>query len=142
MATYRQPPISVAQQYYSLNKGIPGQGKLTHKNLIWEYAIQPTPLSRKYSLLLKYNLNKSPEVCVISPDINLLADNKIIPHLYDQDKARLCLYLPSSGQWNKNMLLINTIIPWSSLWLFFFEEWLYSGEWKGGGKHPPLTSKD
>jgi hypothetical protein len=34
------------------------------------------------------------------------------------------------------MLLDRTIVPWAVLWLYFFEEWLRSGEWLGGGEHP------
>jgi hypothetical protein len=29
-----------------------------------------------------------------------------------------------------------TIVPWAALWLFYFEEWLSSDQWKGGGEHP------
>lgn len=34
------------------------------------------------------------------------------------------------------MRLDQTIVPWTMLWLFYFEEWLASGDWKGGGMHP------
>jgi hypothetical protein len=34
------------------------------------------------------------------------------------------------------MRLDQTIVPWAALWLFFFEEWLATDEWKGGGVHP------
>ena len=34
------------------------------------------------------------------------------------------------------MRLDQTIVPWAILWLFYFEEWLSSNEWKGGGMHP------
>jgi hypothetical protein len=34
------------------------------------------------------------------------------------------------------MRIDNTIVPWAILWLFYFEEWLSSDEWKGGGEHP------
>ena len=27
-------------------------------------------------------------------------------------------------------------MPWAALWLFYFEEWLGSDDWKGGGEHP------
>jgi hypothetical protein len=30
-------------------------------------------------------------------------------------------------------------LPWAAIWLFYFEEWLASGEWKGGGEHPHLS---
>jgi hypothetical protein len=34
------------------------------------------------------------------------------------------------------MMIANTIVPWSVLWLFYFEDWLCTGEWSGGGVHP------
>jgi hypothetical protein len=34
------------------------------------------------------------------------------------------------------MRLDHTIVPWTALWLFYFEEWLISNDWKGGGVHP------
>jgi transposase InsO family protein len=34
------------------------------------------------------------------------------------------------------MRLDQTIVPWTSLWLFYFEDWLSEGEWRGGGEHP------
>ncbi|AIQ89412.1 protein of unassigned function [Methylobacterium oryzae CBMB20] len=33
------------------------------------------------------------------------------------------------------MLLGRTIVPWAILWLWFFEDWLATGEWRGGGVH-------
>lgn len=27
-------------------------------------------------------------------------------------------------------------LPWTHLWLVYFEEWLSSDDWKGGGRHP------
>ena len=29
--------------------------------------------------------------------------------------------------------LVESIIPWASTWLFYFEDWLDVGEWRGGG---------
>jgi hypothetical protein len=29
-------------------------------------------------------------------------------------------------------------VPWTALWLFYFEEWLTSDDWKGGGIHPAI----
>jgi hypothetical protein len=37
------------------------------------------------------------------------------------------------------MRIDNTIVPWAILWLFYFEEWLWSDEWKGGGEHPVVS---
>ena len=53
-----------------------------------------------------------------------------------QHPPRLCLYLPGKGEWTPAMRLDQTMVPWAILWLFYFEEWLGSNEWKGGGLHP------
>jgi hypothetical protein len=38
------------------------------------------------------------------------------------------------------MRISEYIVPWISLWLFFYETWLITGEWLGGG-HEPNTGK-
>jgi hypothetical protein len=39
------------------------------------------------------------------------------------------------------MMLDQSIVPWTALWLFYFEEWLESNDWKGGGEHPGDAGK-
>jgi hypothetical protein len=29
-----------------------------------------------------------------------------------------------------------TFVPWTATWLYYFEKWLVSDDWKGGGEHP------
>ena len=36
------------------------------------------------------------------------------------------------------MLIAETIVPWASEWLFYYEIWKGTGEWYGGGDWPPL----
>lgn len=44
------------------------------------------------------------------------------------------------------MLIANTIVPWTSEWLFYYEIWLATGQWHGGGhssaETPNLTGID
>ena len=35
-----------------------------------------------------------------------------------------------------------TIIPWTYTWLFYFEDWLSTDDWKGGGRHPGEEPED
>jgi hypothetical protein len=74
-------------------------------------------------------------VFVDYPDLVLLAQGRKLPHVY-RDPQRLCLYMPRTGQWAADKRIDQTIIPWTYLWLYFFEDWLAFGEWNGGGKHP------
>jgi len=131
-------PLSPAQQLLSLNAGSSshGAGSLRHGRLVWNYDARPTPLSRSYRLRITYRHAATPETFVLHPHLPTLAEGRDLPHVYQQDPPRLCLYLPSSGEWSPTMRISETIVPWSVLWLFYFEEWLATGEWTGGGTHP------
>jgi hypothetical protein len=72
----------------------------------------------------------------MDPHLPTLASGRELPHVYEQDPTRLCLYLPGSGEWSSAMRISETIVPWSVLWLFYFEDWLATGDWGGGGIHP------
>lgn len=81
-----------------------------------------------------------PKVFVEEPDLTVLAEGRRLPHVYKQKPTRLCLYLPGACEWEGWMRLDQTIVPWASLWLFYFEEWLGSDDWKGGGVFPSERS--
>jgi hypothetical protein len=134
----RQIRISAALQYFHLqtNPVCAGSGSLGPGRLIWRFVTSPTALSKRYRLRLEYRQYSSPAVFVEEPDLIDLADGRRLPHVYEQSPPRLCLYLPSNGEWTSSMRIDQTIVPWAILWLFYFEEWLASNEWKGGGVHP------
>lgn len=131
-------PLSPAQQLLLLKSGSTdhGAGVVRHGKLTWEFDARPTPLSRSYRLRISYRHGRAPQVLVLSPHLPTLAKGRKLPHVYQQDPPRLCLYLPGSGEWSPTMRISDTIVPWSVLWLFYFEEWLSNGEWNGGGVHP------
>jgi hypothetical protein len=132
-----RPSLTPAQQYVFLRASRVGHGtgQLTAVGLVWEYTDRPTPLSREYLLRIEYRRGDVPGVFVKEPDITALAGGRDIPHVY-KDPLRLCLYLPRSGEWNGTMRIDQTLVPWALVWLFYFEEWLTSDNWKGGGVHP------
>lgn len=134
----RQRGLSVAQQFESLRPGRmpPGRGNLRVGGFTWTCTLQPTPLSREYKVRIEFSRGKSPKIYVDKPDLVALADGRVLPHVYEQSPTQLCLYLPGSGEWHDRLLVGQTVIPWASLWLFYFEDWLVSGEWRGGGQHP------
>ena len=75
---------------------------------------------------------------VVSPDLNELADGRHLPHVYSTKPVRLCLFDPQTAEWSPGASIADTIVPWTYEWLFYFEEWLVSDEWKGGGRHPEV----
>jgi hypothetical protein len=132
------PELSVALQLHRLrsNPLAQGSGGARRGRLDWHYQARPTPLSRAYEVQLTYQIETSPRVYVHDPVLVDLADGRWLPHVYQQRPARLCLYLPGAGEWSPRLRLDETVVPWTALWLFFFEEWLATDEWKGGGVHP------
>lgn len=139
------PTISIAEQYLSFKRSCSGTTVITNndKTILWEGTIQPTPFSREYQVAIKYTLSHSPVCIVKSPDLSVLAADKVIPHTYQNQTGikgtQLCLYLPSIkkknkiSEWQPTMYLAETILPWASIWLLYFEFWLHSGVWDGGG---------
>lgn len=110
--------------------------------LVWEFSARPTPLSREYEVRIVYHHGDVPEVFVIRPDLTEVSEGRTLPHVYSQKPTRLCLYLPNSGEWSPAMAIADSLVPWATLWLFYFEEWLSTGKWSGGGQHPKDPDDD
>jgi hypothetical protein len=132
-------PLTASQQLVNL-KANPltagGNGAPHAGSFVWRFEATPSPLSRFYGLRIDYRQGDTPDVYVERPNLKLLADGRRLPHVYQQDPVQLCLYLPRTYEWQAWMRIDNTIVPWAILWLFYFEEWLSSDDWKGGGEHP------
>jgi hypothetical protein len=138
---YRPAGLTAAQQYYVLRTAnrFGGSGRLSRGSLTWLYSARPSAIGRLYEMELKYLQGEHPQVIVRAPDLTVLADGKDLPHVYEQQPPRLCLFLPWTGEWTPQRTLVETMLPWSVLWLYYFEAWLRSGEWTGGGMHPPAS---
>lgn len=129
--------LTLPQQYLFLRRSpiCVGSGTLTPTSLTWIYRVRPTVLSREYEVRIDYARGDTPTVSIVSPDIQALASGRDLPHIY-HDPTRLCLYLPGSNEWNAGKRVDMTFVPWTAQWLYYFEEWLSSDDWKGGGEHP------
>ncbi len=138
----RPKALTMAQQFINL-RGNPlsaGHGCLRSDRLTWTYATSPSPLSRDYLIRIEMAPESAPRIFVDDPDVEVLADGRDLPHVY-RNPTRLCLYLPGTREWQPWMRLDQTVVPWTSLWLFYFEDWLETDEWKGGGMHPAHASR-
>lgn len=113
-----------------------------HDLIRWEYSTTPYALSRTYQVLITYMRGGTPDAFVFYPNLDILAAGRTIPHIYRSrtcsysESTCLCLYRLKYGDWSPQMLLAHTVVPWVDLWLLYFEEWLITNEWKGGGEHP------
>lgn len=134
----RRRSLTPSQQYVNLrtNPICAGNGELHVGRLTWRYKTSPSSLSREYGIRIEFCQAAVPKVFVDAPDLPELAHERRLPHVYEQRPPQLCLYLPGTFEWQPWMRIDQTFVPWAALWLFYFEEWLTSNEWKGGGKHP------
>lgn len=111
----------------------------SHSGLKVTGALQPTSRSAAYNFVLKYNLNDSPKIKIVSPELKKNEKGEEAEHLYPN--GYLCLYQPKYREFTRTDLLTDTIIPWASLWLYHYEVWHLTGEWLGGGEHPKSKTK-
>ena len=92
--------------------------------------VQPTALSENYTIRIEYGLKHDrPTIEVVSPNLKIHPNWKELPHIFPGDK--LCLY---HKEFDPHIHYIaDTNIVWVTWWLYFYEIWLVTGEWKGGG---------
>jgi len=108
------------------------------RNVIsWTGELQPSAISEKYIVRIEYTLGRRPKVLVLKPRLLRRVIRQRIPHTFLD--GSLCLHIRED--WNPAMFVADTIVPWTSLWLFYYEVWRAIGEWLGGG-HEPRTHKN
>ena len=98
-----------------------------------EGSLQPTSRSEVYTVEINYKINTLPEIKILNPILVKNDKNEDIPHMYNQKK--LCLFMPKYIEFKYGDLISETIIPWTSLWLYYYEVWHSTNKWLGGGIH-------
>lgn len=144
MRSGRPRPFTAAEQYAALQGArLPAaRGRLGMGRFTWEFEARPTPLSRTYTIQILYRQGGgAPDVLIAAPDLGPLTGGRRLPHVYSQRPPRLCLYVPGSGEWHPAKRIAETFVPWATLWLFYFEDWLLTDEWAGGGEHPKMEDE-
>lgn len=133
-------PIPLLEQVAMMKRYFPGFHLRWKKNVVtWIGEIQPMQLSRCYRVKITHQLYRIPDVYVLNPKLTNGRNDESIPHTYPGN--RLCLFHPKKREWSQQMYIATSIIPWTSLWLFYYEIWQITGEWIGGGEHPDLRKQ-
>lgn len=129
------PPISLATQHGHLLRRYPnGRIVRARERLVWSGALTPAVYSATYEVLIDHQIGTSPLVYVARPRLRLV-DGQALPHVYPLNT--LCLFL-GNREWHESIPIADTLVPWASEWLLFYELWLATdGEWLGDGEHPP-----
>lgn len=105
--------------------------EVTNGLLTCRGSLQPGPMNAAYEFILQYRVGTWPKVYLPGAQLRPLEPGSKIPHTYGPIEP--CLFYPSRASWRSDMKLSQTIIPWLSLWLTFYEMWRATGEWYGGG---------
>jgi hypothetical protein len=123
--------LTLAQQEALLRDRYPeGRPFLSRGALIWVGKVRPTGWSATYELLIDHRPPHHPLVYVVRPRLEARAGERL-PHVYSLNT--LCLYL--GEEWDGAHPLTD-LVGWASEWCFFYEVWLATGKWQGGGLHP------
>lgn len=141
------PTPTLAQRAWEL-RALPLDGArlvfFSGRALHYQFRLAPSEFGRIYTCELRLTPGaQPPEMFVLDPDLKTLADEEALPHIYPSKGAgtKLCLWWPKQREWLPQMKLSETYIPWTSEWLWYFEDWLASGAWSGGGEHPRMRVK-
>lgn len=129
--------ITAIQQFNILRHEFPeSSGSVRCGTMTWFGEFMPSALSDTYRLKITYTLGKLPKVYIVSPKPLPLAEGaKRLPHTYNYSngKQQLCLFLPKAGEWDSSMLIATTIVHWAVQWMYYYEIWVTTGKWMGGG---------
>lgn len=127
--------FSVNSQLQKILLHFPDAQVVKYKGGYFEVVLKlrPTHISRSYEIKLVFEKYSGVKVYVINEILKLAKNRNKLPHVYSHSEQRLCLYSVSNEEWTTRKLIVSTIIPWISDWLFYYELWLTNGEWLGGG---------
>lgn len=137
----KSQPIPLPLQVYALKskyKNLIEQCEVKNGVLSCIMRITPSENSDIYRVLIKYKISlKSceyyPQVWLLDPLVRT-KEGKLPKHIYisrtdSSGHICLCLFYPRYNEWNRNMLIADTFVPWISAWLNTYEYWLITGEW-------------
>lgn len=87
-------------------------------------------------------MHGQPRVRINSPTLERHSEYEEgpLPHVYrvgdDDNHVVLCLFDVNGHEWTPIDLIAETTLKWTCLWLNFYEGWLATKRWYGGGTHP------
>lgn len=127
---FKSAALSFGQQIGRMSSLHPEfQASVSRNCVTWTGRIQPSPMSNAYAVDIEYTLQRRPKVHVIHPKLRGRGPEEDIPHTFSD--GSVCLH--RHEDWTPMMFISDTIVPWLTLWLFYYEVWLATGQWLGGG---------
>lgn len=117
--------LNLGLQNVTISKKFPSfkLHRKSHQDIYWLGKMQPSENSPVYTVKIQYD-SYQPKVFVVEPHIL-----KNAPHRYRDNS--LCLHHPNDKSFRPDMLIADTLIPWTGEWLYFYNIWLEEGVWWG-----------
>ena len=123
----------------------------------WEGPL--TPICQTYQVRIRYITRRFFDNCYLTNSYEnvTILDPAIGPdprgtgeppqHVYRlgylKAYPRLCVHDPLQDEWTPAESIAEVLIPMIIKWLIFHEDWVDTGVWRGGGRHPePLPMED
>lgn len=127
--------ISAYAQLCRLKHDFPeSEGRmLSSRSFVWTYTVQPQTYSDFYNIEIRYNDSWSYPKVFVKTKLSLYPGAQELPHVFNHQKQQICLNY--DREWNKSLPISTYYVPWASEWLFYYESWVITGDWLGGGIH-------
>lgn len=77
----------------------------------------------QYKIRIEYSKTLAPKVFIENP--------KPIKHKHMYRDKSLCLYHRDNFKWGDNKSIAYNLIPWTYMWIYYYEMWLKTGKWYG-----------
>jgi hypothetical protein len=126
-------PLSLAQQVFRMGRYPQLRAKMRRNIATWTGEWCPSIISEIYQIKITYEFLCRPRIAILQPSLERAEGQTKLPHVYNgQDD--ICVHRPE--EWNSRLFIADTIMPWISQWLYFYEVWAQTGAWMGKGTHP------
>lgn len=126
------PLIQQGVRLRKLYEGLIDSISISKSKLVCVMHLQPSEHSETYTVKIIYKLSDfSPKVWLIDPSLKTVS-GKRPHHIYEVDeegRCRLCVYDPKLKEWNQQMFIAESFVPWICTWLNTYEYWVITGVW-------------
>lgn len=126
------PLIQQGVRLRKLYEGLIDSISISKSKLVCVMHLQPSEHSDTYTVKIIYKLSDfSPKVWLIAPSLKTVS-GKRPHHIYEVDeegRCRLCVYDPKLKEWNQQMFIAESFVPWICTWLNTYEYWVITGVW-------------
>ena len=126
------PLIQQGIRLRNLYEGLIDSISISKSKLVCVMHLQPSEHSETYTVKIIYKLSDfSPKVWLIDPSLKTVS-GKRPHHIYEVDeegRCRLCVYDPKLKEWNQQMFIAESFVPWICTWLNTYEYWVITGVW-------------